>query len=32
MAYQIPTGGIENLAVTGFKLANNGVTLDKLSK
>lgn len=31
MAYQIPTGGIENLAVTGIKLANNGVTLDKLS-
>lgn len=31
MAYQIPTGGIENLAVTGVKLANNGVTLDKLS-
>lgn len=31
MAYQIPTGGIENLAVTGLKLANNGVTLDKLS-
>ena len=31
MAYQIPTGGIENLAVTSLKLANNGVTLDKLS-